>query len=487
MTGRKRDTGKGNLYGLILAGGVGSRFWPLSRETTPKQLLKVVGEESLLEGTIKRLNPLIPPSRVSIITNSRQAGIIKTHLAGQGKGHGKGGGKGTAGISDVGYVVEPMGRNTAPAIGLAALDIVSRDEDGIMAVLPADHLIGDKAAFRRSLKVAKGAAAKGGLVTLGIVPTRAETGYGYIKQGKRPAGEEGVYPVDRFVEKPDLKKAKGYVKDGGYLWNGGIFIWKASRILEEIEVHLPAIYKGLMEIRDGGDAEKIYSRMEAISIDHGILEKAKGVVVIPVDFDWSDVGSWESFGEVLKTDKRGNVIRGEVLDNDSEGSVIIGCDRVVATIGLKDMIVVDTPDATLVCTKERAQEVRGVVDTLKKNGYSEHEYHQTVERPWGRYKVLEEGPSYKIKKITVDPGRRLSLQRHKFRSEHWVVTEGRGKVTRGGEVIRIKTNESTYIPKGVKHRLENTGKVPLHIIEVQNGSYLGEDDIIRYDDDFDRA
>jgi len=468
----------GRLHACILAGGIGSRFWPLSRATTPKQLLKVVGDESLLESTIKRLKPMVPPERVHIVTNESQAEIIRCHL--------------TYGSNrlEPGYVVEPAGRNTAPAIALAALRLYEQDPEAIMAVLPADHIIGDVGAFRTALKAAAGAAGEGRLVTFGIVPTAPETGYGYIKAAKRAIKKiDGfrVVKVDRFVEKPDTRRAKRYLKEGGYFWNAGIFVWKASRILEEFSKHLPGVEKGLEAIHAGADLTEAYGEMEAISIDHGVLEKANDVVVIPASFQWSDVGTWSSFSDILDTDESGNVIRGRVVDIDSSNSVIFGCDRVVATIGLKDMILVDTPDATLVCPRDRAQEVKELVGKLKEKGYSEHELHRTVERPWGAYTVLEEGEGFKMKKIRVEPGRRLSLQKHHRRSEHWVVISGTARVQRGEEIIDVVTNQSTYIPKGVKHRLENPGKTALEIIEVQSGDYVEEDDIVRYDDDFKRA
>jgi len=481
-TSRKRPSGrkagKKNLYAAILAGGIGSRFWPLSRETTPKQLLKVVGDESLLKSTISRLSPLVPSDRVLIVTNSRQAEIIRLHLSYEGKSF------------SPGYIIEPMGRNTAPAIALAAFEIARADPEAIMAVLPADHVIRDGKQFRDAMGAAAEAASLGHLVTFGVVPTCPETGYGYIKAVKKvfkKIGGYSVQKVDRFVEKPDIRRARRYLKDGGYFWNSGIFVWKASRILEEINKLLPDVYKKLAGVEDPAELEAAYRSLTDISIDHGILEKSDDVVVIPATFPWSDMGSWSSFGEILKSDADGNITKGRVVDIGSQNSVIIGCDRVVATIGLKDFILVDTPDATLVCPKERSQEVKDVVGMLKKKGYIEHEIHRTVHRPWGYYTSLEEGNGYKIKKIRVEPGKRLSLQMHHNRSEHWVVITGTAHVQRGEETVDVTVNQSTYIPRGVKHRLSNRSTVPLEIIEVQSGDYLEEDDIVRYDDDFERA
>ncbi len=473
----KKTLSDGGFYAAILAGGIGSRFWPLSRETAPKQVLKVVGDESLLRATIRRLEPLIPHERVNIVTSVAQAEIIRTHLAYDGA------------PALPGYIIEPFGRNTAPAIALAAFRILEKDADAIMAVLPADHIIGDGKSFAKTLMAARKAAEQGHLVTLGIAPTSPETGYGYIKAGvsklKKINGFE-IRPVDRFVEKPDLRRAKQYIKDGGYYWNSGIFVWKAKVILEKIEKHLPGIRAGLDALRRGASIVDAYKGMEAISIDHGVLEKAGDMVVIPAAFNWSDVGSWRSMSDVLPSDERGNVIRGRVVDIGSRNSIIFGCERLVAAIGLEDFIIVDTPDATLVCPKDRAEEVKDIVGLVKKKGFSEHEHHRTVNRPWGSYTLLEHGPGYKIKKICVLPGRRLSLQMHAHRSEHWVVITGTALVQRGEETVEIGVNQSTYIPRGVKHRLENPIDKPLEIIEVQNGAYVEEDDIVRFDDDFDR-
>ncbi|MBI1912018.1 MAG: mannose-1-phosphate guanylyltransferase/mannose-6-phosphate isomerase [Deltaproteobacteria bacterium] len=472
--GRKSN---GKVYAAILAGGIGSRFWPLSRETTPKQVLKVVGDESLLKSTIRRLSPLVSPERVMIVTNSKQAEIIRLHLSYDGK------------ELNPGYIIEPMGKNTAPAIGLAAMELYKKDPDAVMAVLPADHVINDGKQFRDAMKAGIEAARSGHLVTFGIVPTCPETGYGYIKalpKAVKKINGYSVRAVEKFVEKPDIKRAKQYVKNGGYFWNSGIFLWKAERILQELKLHLPDIYEKLHCVTDAQSLIENYKLLKDISIDHGIMEKAKDVVVIPASFPWSDMGSWSSFGEILEPDENGNLIKGRVVDIGSENSIILGCDRAVATIGLKDIILVDTPDATLVCPKERAQEVKDVVNILKKKGYVEHEIHRTVERPWGSYTLLETGEGYKIKKIRVEPKKRLSLQMHAHRSEHWVVISGTARVQRGEEIVDLTINQSTYIPKGVKHRLENPGTTPLEIIEVQSGKHVEEEDIVRFDDDFKR-
>ena len=354
----KRTKAKKNVYAVVLAGGVGTRLWPFSRARTPKQLFKITGPESLLKATIGRLAPLIPSKRVFIVTSSAQAGVIRRHLTRELRSF-KGG-----------YIIEPMGRNTAPAIALAAFALYRKDPEAVMAVLPSDHVIGDPQRFRRTLGAAIKAAEEGRLVTFGIVPTRPETAYGYIKAPgraiKRIDGRR-VLKVERFTEKPDIKRARGYLKTGGYLWNSGIFIWKAARIMEEIKLHLPAVYKALEGMRSGrSGAAKAFASMDPVSIDRGVLEKADDVVVIPASFKWSDMGSWTALAELLPADVNGNTIKGNSIDIDSVGSIILAGDRVLATIGLKDMIVVDTPDATLVCPKGRAQEVTDVVAMMKK-------------------------------------------------------------------------------------------------------------------------
>ena len=361
-----------------------------------------------------------------------------------------------------------------------------------MIVLPADHVIADEKAFIEAMKKAVGYADTDYLITLGIKPSKPETGYGYIKAGVRGQGS-GVRRVKKFTEKPDKETAEEYIKDGNYLWNSGIFVWKASAILDEIKKYMPQLYKELIGIErcintkgEKKAIEDAYSRLESISIDYGVLEKSKNVMVVPADIGWSDVGSWAALDGVLPRDAYGNIIKGNVVDIESRDSIVLSDKRLVATIGLKDMIVVDTSDATLVCQKHRAQDVKKIVDELRKRKREEHLFHQTIERPWGSYTVLESGDRYKIKRLVIKSGARLSLQLHRHRSEHWVVVSGTARVTKGTEIYDVHPNESTYIPVSTKHRLENPGKVQLQIIEVQNGEYLGEDDIERIEDDYRR-
>ncbi|MGE3153723.1 MAG: mannose-1-phosphate guanylyltransferase/mannose-6-phosphate isomerase [Nitrospiraceae bacterium] len=474
------------VYAVILAGGSGTRFWPLSRHLYPKQLLRIMGDATLIQQTMRRVLGCVEPERVLISTNPAQADSIRVQLS-EWKDR-----------LERNFVIEPEGRNTAPAIGLAALEVVSRNPNGIMVVLPADHVIKGETRFRAAVRLGAQLAEAGQLVTFGIKPIRPETGYGYIQPKRAPRlGKDGTlagYPVARFVEKPDAKTAARYLKAGTYYWNSGMFVWKAATILEEIDKHQPTLGRGLDRIRQllaagasRGDIDGLYRELPSVSIDTGVMERSDHAAMIPVDFHWSDVGNWSSIEEVASQDKAGNVINGKVVDLDSHHSIIYADRRLVATIGLSDMVVVDTPDATLVCPKARSQDVKKVVEILRKQKAPEQLEHLTVYRPWGSYTILEEGAGYKVKRVTVNPGGRLSLQMHHQRSEHWVVIAGTARVTRGEEIFDLTVGQSTAIPVGTRHRLENPGREILHIIEVQNGPYLGEDDIVRFQDDYGRT
>ncbi len=467
-----------NLHALVMAGGSGTRFWPLSREQWPKQMLDIVGEGTMISQTINRMRGLVAAGNIHILTTKAHAGDIRLHLKG-------------AGRKAVSVFNEPCARNTAAAIGLAAVRLKKLDPESIMIVLPADHYISDTKAFLRTLRSGVAGAEMSRLVTIGIVPMRPDTGYGYIEKGSEYG--RGLYKVRRFVEKPDIKRANEYLRQGCYYWNSGIFIWKTSAILSEIRKRMPVMYKGLRKIgaaigteREEMVLDEVYPSLEDISIDYGVMEKSDRVLMVEAGFGWSDLGTWSALDDVLRKDKAGNIARGDVLDIESENSIIFAGGRFVATVGLRDMVVVDTPDATLVCPKERSQDVRKVVAELKRMDRDEHKVHRTVERPWGSYTVLEKGPGYKIKRIDIKPGGKLSLQYHMKRSEHWVVISGTARVTRDNEVFDLRTNESTYIPISIAHRLENPGKKRLQIIEVQNGSYLEEDDIVRLEDIYER-
>lgn len=477
-----------NLYSIILAGGAGTRFWPLSREMSPKQLLKVFGTESLIWQTIKRILPLAPQEQIFVVSNKKLAEEIRTSLITEKEP-----------FDNVGYLIEPLARNTAPAIGLAAAYLDKINPDAVMMILPSDHVINNNGVFLSALTQAATLAEAGYLVTLGLKPNKPETGFGYIKRGnaiEAPDMDDGPmrpYAVERFVEKPDRATAEEYLAAGDYYWNSGMFVFKASTVLAEFKRLIPGLYDVLQRFTalpidqwDSDAAREIFCEAESISIDYGIMEKSDKVAVIPVDLEWGDVGSLIALGDFMEKDERGNAVCGNVIDVESKNSIIYGEERLVATLGVEDLIVIDTHDATLVCPKDRAQDVRKIVEVLKERQAEEYLVHRTMYRPWGCYTLLERGPGFKIKVIEVKPGERLSLQMHHHRSEHWVVIAGTATVTRGDEVFNVHVNESTYIPPSTMHRLENPGMIPLKIIEVQNGEYLEEDDIMRTEDDYAR-
>jgi mannose-1-phosphate guanylyltransferase/mannose-6-phosphate isomerase len=464
------------VYAVILAGGSGSRLWPLSRQHLPKQFLALDGEFSLLKTTINRLMPTIGEKNVLIVTQEALA-------------------KGEAYHALLPYqsLFEPIGRNTAPAIAIAAAYLAAEGKDPVMVVLPADHVIKDEAGFRKHLDTAIHAAQSGKLVTFGIQPTRPDTGFGYIKAHQ--IDDAQVHQVERFTEKPNLITAQAFLKEGGYYWNSGMFVWRASVILAEIQRYLPAVYQIVQAILAETHAgtpfqkslEKHFAAMPSISIDYGVLEKSDKVSLISCDIGWNDVGSWQAVHEISNKDENGNALQGNVIAVDCKNSLIRAEKRLVAAIGVEDLCVIETADAVLISKNDQTQRVREVVDALQEKGATEHVYHTKVNRPWGSYTVLEEDPQgFKLKRIEVAPGARLSLQSHKQRSEHWVVVSGTATVTNGEEVITVYKNQSTYIPIGAKHRLENLGKEPLHIVEIQVGDYLGEDDIQRYEDNYGR-
>jgi len=474
-----------HLYAVVLAGGSGTRFWPLSRELYPKQLLKVLSDQTLIQRTVQRVTPIVPGERVLVVTGAAHADAIRFQLDGPG------------GVPKENILIEPVARNTAPAIGWAAEVIRRRDPQGVMLVMPADHIIPDEANFRRATGLAVRVSQEGRLVTFGIKPTRPETGYGYIRaETRKPLmAQRGLkaLSVARFVEKPNLPTAKRYLRAGKFYWNSGIFVWHSKTILEEVKAALPALSRGLARLgkalgtpHEARALEKFYTKAESISIDHGVLQRTRRAAVIPAPFRWSDVGNWSSLEDVADKDGSGNVRIGPIVDLGSRDSIFYGEQRLVAAIGLRNMVVVDTADATLVCPKDRAQEVKHIVELLRRRKAPEQLIHKTVHRPWGSYTVLEEGPGYKVKRVTVKPGGRLSLQRHHRRSEHWVVTAGVARVTCNDRVFELRVNESAGIPQGAAHRLENPGAVPLDIIEVQSGDYVGEDDIVRLADDYGR-
>ncbi|MBI5639127.1 MAG: mannose-1-phosphate guanylyltransferase/mannose-6-phosphate isomerase [Nitrospirae bacterium] len=479
------------MYAVILAGGSGTRFWPLSREKTPKQLLRVFGDSTMIQQTVARLTESLPVGNIYIVTGDKYSYDIRSQL------------RETCGSDRFRMLVEPAARNTAPAIGLAAVYIKKRDSKAVISVMPSDHIILKTDEFGKVMKKAAEVAAKGYLTTIGIIPDRPETGYGYIKKGKSLEAEgrgrkakdaaTDAFTVEKFVEKPDRKKAAEYVRSGDYFWNSGIFVWRVSDVLAEIKRQLPELHKGLLEIgkaigkkNEQDVIREVFKSLQSVSIDYGIMEKAERVAVVPADMGWSDVGSWRALDDISKKDEAGNIISGNVIDIGSKNSIFYAGKRLIATVGIENTVVVDTPDATLICSKAHTQDVRKVVDELKKKGAGELVEHLTVNRPWGSYTLLETGPRYKIKRIVVNPGAKLSYQLHHHRSEHWVVVSGTARVTVGDKVYNVHPNESTYVPISTMHRLENPGKVPLHLIEVQNGDYIEEDDIVRLADDYGR-
>ncbi len=457
---------------VILAGGHGTRLFPLSRECMPKQFLHIAGNRSLLQQTILRFLGLVNPEDIVIITNKDYIFTVRAELK-------------EIGIEDVHIIEEPVGRNTAPAIALGidyCKDVLGSSDSEMLFVTPSDALIRQEESFRKLVSEAENVASKGYIVTLGITPTKPETGYGYIHAEGNAIG--AGFKVESFKEKPDLETAVKYLKDGHYFWNGGMFLFPIQTMQEELQAYCPEISE-----LAGDGYEKLlgkFSTMPDISIDYAVAEKSQKMAVVPMkDIYWNDVGSFDAIDEVMKAED-GNTIYGDTVTRDCKNVMILGSNRLVAGIGLEDLMIVDTPDVLLVAKKGHSQEVKKVVEQLKQDKRKEVSENVTMYRPWGSYTILAEGPGYKVKRIEVKPGGKLSLQMHYHRSEHWTVISGTGKCTLDDKSFIFRENESTFIPIGVKHRLENPGKIPLAIIEVQDGKYLGEDDIIRFDDVYGR-
>ncbi|UXA47632.1 mannose-1-phosphate guanylyltransferase/mannose-6-phosphate isomerase [Xanthomonas prunicola] len=461
---------------IILSGGSGTRLWPLSRESYPKQFLPLVGDKSMLQSTWLRAAPVAGHAPI-VVANEEHRFMAAEQLQ-------------QLGVKPSAILLEPKGRNTAPAIAVAALEATRDGADPLLLVLPSDHVIQNEAAFQTAVTLAATAAEQGKLVTFGIKPTAPETGYGYIKAG---AGT-GVSAVERFVEKPDLATAQSYLASGEYYWNSGMFLFRASRYLEELRKFHPAIADACQKAWKGGKRDADFTRLDkdafaaspSDSIDYAVMEKTADAVVVPLDAGWNDVGSWSSLLDVSKQDAQGNAHHGDVIQIDCQNTYAYGS-RLIAMVGLEDVVVVETPDAVLVGHRDRIQEVKDVVSQIKTAGRSEATWHRKVYRPWGAYDSIDMGQRHQVKRITVKPGAVLSLQMHHHRAEHWIVVSGTAEVTRGEEVLLLTENQSTYIPLGVTHRLRNPGKLPLELIEVQSGSYLGEDDIVRFEDTYGRA
>jgi len=469
------------LIPIILSGGSGTRLWPVSRKNLPKQFLSLAGKDTLFQQTIARTRTL-PEVAAPIVVASEDHRFLAAEQLKQ------------AGVEGATIVLEPVARNTAPAIALGALEALQRDPDALLLVLPADHLITDTAAFAAAVERALPAAREGWLVTFGIRPDRAETGFGYIRRGA--ALDADAFRVERFVEKPDLATAEGYLADGGFDWNSGMFLFRAARYLEELGSHQPAMLAAVRAAHAKAAADLDFVRVDKAafaavpedSIDYAVMEKTARAAVVPVACGWSDIGSWSALWLAGAHDADGNLREGDTLVVDTRNSLLRSHGRhLVATVGVEDLVVVSTPDATLVARRDAAQDVKRIVAQLKAAGRSEHEFHRVVHRPWGSYDSLEAGERFQVKRIVVKPGASLSLQKHHHRAEHWIVVSGTAEVTCDDKVFLLSENQSTYIPLGSKHRLKNPGKLPLELIEVQSGSYLGEDDIVRFDDVYGRA
>ena len=475
------------MYAVILAGGSGTRFWPKSREQLPKQLLNINGERTMIQDTLTRISPIVSAEKTWIITNEKHALETCRQL------------KATK-FNPSQLLTEPIARNTAAAIGYSAFILSQHNPDAIMAVFPADHAITTHKQFLELIEQAKTVAKKNHLVTLGIKPTSPETGYGYIKQGKSLEGN--AYKVDRFIEKPDKATAEKYLSEGGYYWNSGIFIWKVSVLLNEIKRYLPNLHTQLdklskntievkgpypfKELNDSG--KKIFESLQPVSIDHGIMEKSNNSVVFPANIGWNDVGSWTALADISQKDSKGNVIKGNVFSIENNNSIIYAEERLVATMGLKNMIVVDTSDAVLICPKDCAQDVKKIVEQIKLEKRPEVSIAPNSEiRPWGKYVILQKEANYLVKRIEVLPGESLSLQSHNHRSEHWTIVSGTAQVEINELSKTLQANQFIEIPKGAKHRLANHSKSPLIIIEVQLGENLDESDITRYEDKYGRT
>ena len=469
------------IYPVILTGGAGSRLWPLSREHYPKPLLPLFGDRTMLQQTAVRLTGLKGAHNPVFVCNEEHRFLVAEQVQ-------------SLGFKAGAILLEPEGRNTAPALTLAALYLLEKDPAAIMVAMPADHVIPDNAIFQKAVNLGVQLADRGQLVTFGVVPGHAETGYGYIRRGNALEGED-VYKVDKFVEKPDLVTAQSYVESGDYYWNSGIFAMRADVWIGEMERLAPDILTACQASIAGGKRDQDFCRVDKTaflnsrsdSIDYAVMEKTDKAAVVPLDAGWSDVGAWSALWDISPRDGAGNVTQGDVLTHDVRDTLVLAQSRCVAAIGLEGAVVIETPDAVLVTRRDRAQDVKEIVSQLKKSGRSEYKFHRRVYRPWGDYEGIDVGARYQVKRLTVKPGASLSLQMHHHRAEHWIVVKGTARVTRGEDVFILSENESTYIPLGTRHRLENPGAIPLEIIEVQSGSYLGEDDIVRFEDVYDRV
>ena len=470
---------------VILSGGSGTRLWPLSRARFPKQFLPLIGQQTMLQQTLARLEGLEDVARPMVVCNEEHRFIVAEQLRQM---------DGTEG--DI--ILEPVGRNTAPAIAVAALRALADDEEAILLVMAADHAIENVGVFHHAIQSGLDAARDGALVTFGIVPTHAETGYGYIR-AVSAAGHTQTAPVamsiEAFVEKPDLHTAKDYVASGHYFWNSGMFMFKAAAYLAELESFAPEIVRCCRQALAGAKADldflrlgkEAFSASPDVSIDYAVMEHTRRAMVVPMNAGWSDVGSWSAVWQVSEKDEDGNACKGDVLLQDASDNYVHGSHRLVSLLGVQDLVVIDTHDAVMVAHKNSVQDVKKLVDRLKQTNRSEATLHREVFRPWGSYDSIDNGTRHQVKRITVKPGARLSLQMHHHRAEHWIVVSGTARIRNGDQELLLTENQSTYIPLGTIHSLENPGKIPLELIEVQSGPYLGEDDIVRFEDQYGRC
>lgn len=474
---------KGNnvMIPVLLSGGVGSRLWPLSRDLFPKQFLALVGENTLLQDTILRIQSMTDCAKPIVVCNEEHRFMAAEQLR-------------TAGIVPDKILLEPIGRNTAPAIALAALYSQREESDPLLLVLPSDHVILNVEKFQETIKsLADVVIKKRCLAAFGIVPSQPETGYGYIKVGEQVEGL--VRKIERFEEKPNRKIAESYVKSGEYFWNSGMFLFYASDFLQELEFYSPEIVQYCRSVLSNSEEDRDFLRLDrdafvqcpSISIDYAVMEKTQRAVMIPLDAEWNDIGSWSALWEIGDTDCNGNVIKGDVLCHDSHNCYVHSDGRLVSLVGVDGIVVVETPDVVMVAKRETAQDVKEIVSCLKASGRPEAHIHRKVYRPWGHYDSIDLEERFRVKRITVKPGAHLSLQLHHHRSEHWIVVRGTAQVTCGDNEFLLTENQSTHIPLGIKHKMANPGKIPLEMIEVQSGSYLDEDDIVRFEDRYGRV